>query len=234
MINNIIEIWYWTIMLIALIGVVLYFSVQFVRDIWATLKQQLNEDQIAPSREQLMAPYSRRMVIIHWLTLALLLLAWYLGDMLVDARMEKAAPLLGYFAHALLGMAILLLTALRLIYRGEDGTPPLPGNSPIEIVGRGVHFGLYILLILLSVSGFMTLLTSAVGLALVTGDTIVLPSEYAGPSLIPHMAHKVLFYVLIAVVAMHMLGAARHQFIIGDGLMRRMWFGGGKKSAMNR
>lgn len=224
MINNIIEIWYWTIMLIALIGVVLYFSVHFVRDMWATVKRQLNEEQTAPDSEKLMEPYSRRMVIIHWLTLALLLLAWYLGDMLVDARMEKAAPLLGYFAHALLGMTILLLTALRLIYRGEDGTPPRAGNSLLEIVGRGVHFSLYILLMLLSISGFMVLLTSAVGAALVTGDTIVLPAEYTGPSLIPHLVHEVLVYVLVAVVAVHMLGAARHQFIIRDGLMRRMWF----------
>lgn len=234
MINNIIEIWYWTILLILLIGVVFYFSVQFVRDLWASVKRQLNEEETLPSREKLMAPYSRRMVIIHWLTLALLLLAWYLGDMLVAARIEKAAPLLGYFAHALLGMSILMLTALRLIYRGEDGTPPLPGNSLLEMVGRGVHFGLYTLLILLSISGFMVLLTSAVGLALVTGDTIVLPSEYTGPSLIPHLVHEVLVYVLIAVVAVHMLGAARHQFIIRDGLMRRMWFGGRKKFDRNR
>lgn len=222
MINNIIEIWYWIIMLVALIAVAIYFIFQFVRDLWVSVKEQMNQEPAAADGERVMEPYSRRMVIAHWLTLALLIAAWFLGEMLVDARIEKAAPLAGYFAHALLGGAILLLTIMRLIFRSVDGAPPPVNNSLLEMVGRGVHFGLYTLLVLVSVSGFMVLLTSSVGEALVTGGTIVLPAEYTGPSAIPHFVHETLVTVGIAVVALHILGASRHQFIIKDGLMRRM------------
>jgi len=162
MINNIIEVWYWSFLLAALIGVVIYFSFGFVKDLWAAFKEQRAGGQAPLSKEKITEPYSKRMVIIHWLTLLLLIVAWYLGDALIDARIEKNATLIGYFAHALMGGAILLLTILRMTFRGVDGTPPPLGNSVMDIVARGVHHGLYVLLILLSITGFMTLLTSTV------------------------------------------------------------------------
>lgn len=222
MINNIIEVWYWSFLLAALIGVVVYFSFGFVKDLWAAFKEQRAGGQAPLSKEKMTEPYSRRMVIIHWLTLVLLIVAWYLGDVLVDARIEKDATLIGYFAHALMGGAILLLTILRLTFRGVDGTPPPVGNSVMDIVARGVHHGLYVLLILLSITGFMTLLTSTVGMALVTNAAILLPAEYTGPSVIPHTVHEILVTVMMVVVLVHILGAIKHQFIMKDGLMRRM------------
>ncbi|MDP2695331.1 MAG: cytochrome b/b6 domain-containing protein [Gallionella sp.] len=222
MINNIIEVWYWSFLLAALIGVVVYFSFGFVKDLWAAFKEQRAGGQAPLSKEKMTEPYSKRMVIIHWLTLALLIVAWYLGDVLVDARVEKDATLIGYFAHALMGGAILLLTILRLTFRGVDGTPPPVGNSVMDIVARGGHHGLYVLLILLSITGFMTLLTSTVGMALVTNAAILLPAEYTGPSVIPHTVHEILVTVMMVVVLVHILGAIKHQFIMKDGLMRRM------------
>jgi len=222
MINNIIEVWYWSFLLAALIGVVIYFSFGFVKDLWAVFKEQRDGGQTPLSNETIMVPYSKRMVIIHWLTLVLLIVAWYLGDALIDARIEKNATLIGYFAHALMGGAILLLTILRLTFRSVDGTPPLLGNSVMDIVARGVHHGLYVLLILLSITGFMTLLTSTVGMALVTNTAILLPAEYTGPSVIPHSLHEILVTVMMVVVLVHILGAIKHQFIMKDGLMRRM------------
>lgn len=222
MINNIIEVWYWSFLLAALIGVVIYFSFGFVKDLWAVFKEQRAGGQAPLSNEKIMVPYSRRLVIIHWLTLVLLIVAWYLGDVLVDARIEKDATLIGYFAHALMGGAILLLTILRMTFRGVDGTPPPVGNSVMDIVARGVHHGLYVLLILLSITGFMTLLTSTVGMALVTNAAILLPAEYTGPSVIPHAVHEILVTVMMVVVLVHILGAIKHQFIMKDGLMRRM------------
>src|SRR3990167_3791960 len=222
MINNIIEVWYWSFLLAALIGVVIYFSFGFVKDLWAAFKEQRAGGQAPLSKEKITEPYSKRMVIIHWLTLLLLIVAWYLGDALIDARIEKNATLIGYFAHALMGGAILLLTILRMTFRGVDGTPPPVGNSVMDIVARGVHHGLYVLLILLSITGFMTLLTSTVGMALVTNAAILLPAEYTGPSVIPHSVHEILVTVMMVVVMVHILGAIKHQFIMKDGLMRRM------------
>ena len=169
-----------------------------------------------------MRQYSKRMVIIHWLTLALIIAAWYLGDGLSDARHEKSATLAGYLVHVLVGGTVLLLTILRWTFRGVDGTPPPVGDSLMDLVARGIHYALYILLLLLPATGFMTIVTSSVGMALLTSDASLLPVKYTGPGIIPHAVHEQLMNVLIVVVAVHILGAIKHQFIMKDGLMERM------------
>jgi len=169
-----------------------------------------------------MKQYSKRMVIAHWLTLALLIAAWFLGNQLDEARNAEGAKLIGYAMHMLVGGAVLLLTALRLTYRNNDGTPPPVGDSLMDKVAKGIHHVLYALLVLLPVSGFMTALTSGVGLALLAGDASLLPTKYTGASIAPHKVHEILVTVLIVVVVVHILGAIKHQFIMKDGLMERM------------
>lgn len=169
-----------------------------------------------------MTQYSKRMVIIHWLTLALLIVAWFLGDGLDEARHEKAATLTGYMAHVLVGFSVLLLSILRFTFRSVDGVPPPIGDSLMDMVAKGIHHVLYALLFLLPISGFMIALTSGVGNALLAGDVKLLPEKYTGASVIPHEVHEILVTVLIVVVVVHILGAIKHQFIMKDGLMERM------------
>ena len=169
-----------------------------------------------------MRQYSKRMVIVHWLTLVLLVVAWFLGDALDEARHEGSATLIGYFVHVMTGGMVLLLTILRWTFRGVDGTPPPVGQTLMDMVAKGVHYGLYILLLLLPVSGFMTILTSSVGMALLGGDASLLPAKYTGPGIFPHTLHEILVTVLMVVVVVHILGAIKHQFIMKDNLMKRM------------
>lgn len=167
-----------------------------------------------------MNQYSKRMVIVHWLTLALLVAAWILGDAVHDARHDGGATILGYIVHALVGGSILLLTLARLFFRSKDGTPPAVGNGLMDKLAKGLHHLLYLLLILLPVSGTMQVLTSDLGKALLAGDAALLPQKFTG--VIAHEVHETLVLVLIIVVVVHLLGALKHQFILKDGLMERM------------
>lgn len=167
-----------------------------------------------------MTQYSKRMVIVHWLTLALLIVAWYLGHELDEARHEAGATLSGYVMHSLAGGTVLLLTILRLYFRSKDGTPPAMGDTLLDKVAKGVHHGLYAVLILLSASGIMTVATSSVGNALLSGDATLLPKKFTG--VVPHDVHEILVTVLIVLLVAHVLGAIKHQFITKDGLMERM------------
>jgi len=166
--------------------------------------------------------YSKRMVIAHWLTLLLVFVAWYLGDGVAKARHAEGATLVAYFSHALIGISVLFLTILRLTFRNVDGTPPLVSQALMDWLAKGVHHLLYALLLLMPVVGFMTFLTSSVGLALLSGDTILLPKEYTGAALIPRTTHEILMYGLIVVVVVHIAGVIKHQFIMKDGIMERM------------
>jgi cytochrome b561 len=169
-----------------------------------------------------MTQYSKRMVIAHWLTLALLLAAWFLGDALAEATDESKATLAGYVAHASLGVAILLLTAARLMFRRKDGTPPAVGQALMDKVATAIHHALYTVLFILPVSGVMTIVNSDAGKALLAGDANLLPKEDGYEHVLAHEVHEVLVTALIVLVLVHVLGAIKHQFILKDGLMSRM------------
>jgi cytochrome b561 len=171
-------------------------------------------------RRVVMTQYSKRMVIVHWLTLALLIAAWFWGNALDGARHDGNATLTGYLMHALVGGVILLLTLARLYFRRKDGTPPATGNTLMDKVATGIHHAFYSLLVLLPVSGVAIIASSDVGKALLAGDATLLPQKFS--SVPAHNLHEVLVTVLIVLVVVHVLGAIKHQFIIKDGLMSRM------------
>jgi cytochrome b561 len=168
-----------------------------------------------------MTQYSKRMVIVHWLTLALLIAAWYFGDSLAEATDESKATLAGYIVHIAVGGTVLLLTLAQLFFRRKDGTPPLLYDKPIyQVVAKNVHYLLYTVLILLPVTGVTIILTSKVGAALWAGDATLLPKKFHG--VFAHVVHEQLVNVLIVLAVVHILGAIKHQFIMKDGLMSRM------------
>lgn len=167
-----------------------------------------------------MTQYSKRMVIVHWLTLALLIAAWFLGDTVHDARKEDGATLLGYAAHGLAGGAVLLFTLARLYFRNKDGVPPPIGDTLMDKVAKSIHYALYAALILVPVSGVMQIATSDVYGALTAWDASLLPRKFTGVT--AHEVHEVLVNVLIVLGVVHVLGALKHQFIAKDGIMERM------------
>lgn len=169
-----------------------------------------------------MTQYSKRMVIIHWLTLLLLVVAWFLGSSLADATDESKATLAGYVAHLSAGGAILLLTMVRFYSRHKDGIPAPIGDTSMDKLAKGVHHLLYALLFLLPVSGITIILTSKAGAALFAGDASLLPKEHDYDHVFAHSVHELLVTVLIVLVVVHLLGAIKHQFILKDGLLNRM------------
>ena len=169
-----------------------------------------------------MTQYSKRMVIVHWLTLMVLIAAWYLGDSLGEATDESKATLAGYIVHLSAGGTVLLLTLFRFYFRRKDGTPAPAGDTLMDKLAKGVHYLLYTVLFVLPVSGITILFTSKAGAALLAGDANLLPKEHGYRGVFAHVVHEQLVNVLIALVVLHILGAIKHQFIMKDGLMSRM------------
>jgi cytochrome b561 len=169
-----------------------------------------------------MTQYSKRMVIVHWLTLALLIAAWYLGDSLGEATDESKATLAGYIVHIAVGGTVLLLTLFRFSFRRNDGIPAPVGDTAMDKLAKGVHYLLYTVLFVLPVSGVVILLTSKAGPALLALDANMLPKEHGYRDVFAHEVHEQLVNVLIALAVLHILGALKHQFIDKDGLMLRM------------
>lgn len=170
-----------------------------------------------------MTQYSKRMVIVHWLTLALLIVAWYLGDSLADSTDDSKATLIGYLVHMAAGVSVLVLVLSQLWFRHKDSTPPKLNDKPVfQAAAKGVHHLIYAVLVLVPFTGIMTVITSTTGKALLAWDANLLPKAHDYHNVFAHSVHEILVNVLIGLSIVHLLGALKHQFMMKDNLLDRM------------
>lgn len=151
--------------------------------------------------------YTRRQIALHWIVAALILMQYLFKDGIASAwegwRSGAAATFnLAVAAHIVGGGLILAFAIWRLALRRRDGVPAITGDSRVQVaLARVTHAGLYLAMILLPVSGavawFGGVETAAAG-------------------------HNVLKVVLLALIALHVVGALYHQFVLRDGLLARM------------
>lgn len=153
--------------------------------------------------------YSRTQIALHW-TVALLVLAQFLNSDAIGsawravrqrAETVPSGPLVT--AHVVAGIAILLLAVWRITLRLRRGAPPPPAEEPraLRIVAAATHGSLYLLLLLVPLSG-MTAWFGNVGAA---GDV-----------------HEALKTLLLLAVALHVVGALYQAFVLRSDVMRRM------------
>lgn len=153
------------------------------------------------------AGYSRTRIALHWIAAALIVQQYVFKDAIAAAW--KAArdgveagfdPLV--MAHVVGGGLVMLLALWRLAIAARVGMPPAMGDNAVQrLLARLAHAGLYALMILMPVSGalawFGGVQTAAAG-------------------------HNVLKVALLALVALHVIGALYHHFVLRDGLINRM------------
>ncbi|QSX38102.1 cytochrome b [Shewanella sedimentimangrovi] len=162
---------------------------------------------------------------LHWLSAGLVLGLFALGLWMVDlnyySNWYKTAP----HWHKSLGLALLLLTLLRLLWRWLQTKPaPLAAHSALEArIGRLVHGVIYLLMLLIMCSGY--LISTADGRGIAVFNLFELP---ALPWQIPNQEdragelHALAAWSLMAMVGLHLLGALKHQFIDRDLTLKRI------------
>ncbi len=167
--------------------------------------------------------------LLHWLGAILILLllghGWWMTHF--APRPDRLAH---YAGHAGLGYDFMALLVLRLLWRWTHPAPALPAGTPRweQIAAHASHHGLYLLMLVVTVTGWALAGTIRTPLS---KDAFGLPVPliYASQERAMHNlfedTHKVLAYVLAAIVVVHIAAALRHQFVKHTDVMRRMWFG---------
>ena len=128
--------------------------------------------------------------------------------------------------HADIGYVVLLLTVLRLIWRGINPTPALPKETPRwqRIAAHISHGAIYVAIILVTMLGWAHSgartpdYSSFFGLFHV--PQITSPDKAAAAAY--EDRHIVFAYVLLALVVLHVVGAAWHHFAKRDRVLSRM------------
>lgn len=149
--------------------------------------------------------YSRPQIALHWAVAALFLVNYVVSDDLGRALRtiaqggtpEGLTPMV----HVWGGIAVLVLTLLRIGLRIARRAPAAVGRTLSERVAHWGHIALYALLLALTGSGV---------------------AAWFGGVREAGEAHEVLVNLTLLLVAAHTLAALFHQYVLKDGLLARM------------
>lgn len=179
--------------------------------------------------------YTDIAVLLHWLIALLIICNIVLGlgaGYVPDAIVRPMIDL-----HKSIGITVLALAFIRFFWRFSHKPPPLPAEYARweRYLAHIAHVLLYVLIFALPVTGWIY--TSArhqaalqpmqlywvipwFQLGFVTGLD---PATKAMVHALFGKIHTLLAYTLMAVLALHVLGALKHQFIDRSPQLRRMW-----------
>jgi cytochrome b561 len=171
--------------------------------------------------------------LFHWTVAALLGVTIPVGIAMTSEGFDTVRDGL-YVAHKGIGVVLLVLVALRAVWRWLTPSPPLPSSIPEgeRRLARLTHRLLYVLLFLMAVSGY---LRTAGG-----GYPVELLDALGVPPLVGRMPvwadrlsvlHGFLSYVLVATIAVHVAAVLQHTLFGKTNVLSRMWPPFGSRSS---
>jgi len=147
--------------------------------------------------------YSGVQIALHWMVAILIVVAWFTGEGGEAAmKVVEDGGVAGFVPHVAIGLSILALVVIRLLVRLGRGAPAAVGE-PGSLAAMASDWGhrlIYLMMIAVPLGGVATFF-----LGLDVGDV-----------------HALAANVLMAVVLGHALMALYHQYVLKDGLIRRM------------
>ena len=170
--------------------------------------------------------YTAAAIALHWLLALAIVGAFSLGLYMADLPLSPQRVKL-YNWHKWAGVTILALSALRLLWRLTHRPPPdAPMPAWQQRAAHLAHGGLYLLFFAVPLMGWAY--SSAAGFPIVWFGVLPLPDLLPVDKALAQAikpVHGWLAWTLMVVVALHVAGALKHQFIERDGLIARMWPG---------
>jgi cytochrome b561 len=185
------------------------------------------DDLQTPPRADAASTYGVVAIVLHWLVAVLIVAAFFIGMSMVDLPFSPRR--LRFFNwHKWLGVAVLALSAARLLWRAAGHPPPaVPAAMPAWQLAafRATHVAFYALFFAVPLLGWAY--TSAVGVPVVFMGWLQLPDFVPRDKPLADEVfkplHQIASYALAAIVVVHVGAAFKHQFIARDRLLVRMW-----------
>lgn len=160
--------------------------------------------------------------LLHWLMAVLILAMLFIGIAMVSSLSEYHRLV---SIHKPLGIAILVLVAIRLAYRLRHPAPPLPAGMPgwLRFVAHASHWLLYTLMFALPLVGWGMLSAAGYPIALIGAVHLppILPHDAALYALLRPL-HTILAFVLFGTFLAHLGAALTHAVVFRDGVFRSM------------
>ncbi|OYQ25742.1 hypothetical protein CHU93_13550 [Sandarakinorhabdus cyanobacteriorum] len=174
-----------------------------------------------------MSRYSKGAIILHWL-MAVMIIGNLAGGFLHDfVPTEGGQRALVMGLHKSFGLTIIALTLLRIGWRVANPPPAFPHyfTGGERLLAKAAHGAFYLLMLAIPVSGW------------VMADRNTRPLSFFGALDVPkfgvdksiadaaHELHETLGWVMLALLALHIIGLLKHLVLDRDNLLVRMGLG---------
>lgn len=167
--------------------------------------------------------YAPSLIVLHWL-IGLIIIAM-LGIGLYMVGLPKGLPFKATLInfHKSLGMTVFLLVLIRIVVRMAVGRPAMPPMQAWQrAAARITQVLLYVGMIVMPLAGYLGSSFNSYGtrfwgilLPKWGWDDKELRSVFFG-------VHTICAWIMIALIALHIAGALKHQLVDRDGLLARM------------
>lgn len=161
---------------------------------------------------------------IHWITAIMVFSLFGVGFWMVDlnyySEWYRTAP----YYHKAFGLTLFIVTLFRLIWKAVNPSPKELGDNVIEKkLAKLAHLGLYALLLITMISGY--LISTADGRGIELFNLVTVPSLgefFDNQEDIAGEIHEIAAYVIMITVGLHILAALKHHFMDKDDTLKRM------------
>ncbi|MDA9658185.1 cytochrome b/b6 domain-containing protein [Candidatus Pelagibacter sp.] len=159
--------------------------------------------------------------LFHWLTAAGLIVQIPLGFYLVDLDFDQSKVDIENY-HILFGLIIFYLTLIRLTFKLLSPSPNFNDNAfpGQKILAKLNHFFLYFALLSITISGILKKLFNGESLNIFF-KKINLTYNYELSEQF-YSIHVLANYVLIGLIALHILAVLFHKFFLKENILKRI------------
>jgi cytochrome b561 len=159
---------------------------------------------------------------LHWLIVLLIVAQFLLGWTMPDIHRDTVPD--GLIAwHLKVGATIVAVMVLRVLWRISHRSPPEDLPRAVAMLSRATHVLLYVVLVSVPVLGWIN--ASSRGWTVALPGGVPLPALSAKGASFGHAmgdVHGALAWVLLVLIAVHILAALFHHFVLKDNVMHRM------------
>lgn len=152
--------------------------------------------------------YSRTQIILHWAIFLLIAFQYLNHEYIAETwkRLQAGEPTAFsplVLSHVVAGLLVFALVLWRVALRLGRGAPALPAEepAPLRLAARATHLGLYLLILLMPVTGALAWFRDLSAMA---------------------WLHETGRLALLALVLLHVCGALYQQFVLKTDVMGRM------------
>jgi len=171
--------------------------------------------------------YPTPLVILHW-AIALLMISLVTLGLYMTSLDDSNDKWQWYSLHKSLGLTVWGLILMRVYLRFSQVLPATPSNLTVleTYLVHAVHLGLYVVMLVLPLSGYLDSVWG--GYKMNYFGWFAVPKLLAENKALETVAvniHLWSGYLLYLLFSLHLVGVLKHQFILKDGLLKRMGLG---------